>query len=270
MPRCSWCGEERRRASHRRPVDGCVAKGGQTCNRVTAKCGNCRAPHFAQAAQASVCPRKREARQAARGRRSPPPNAGSGVLPRMTRPRALWHRLRARWGWKGSAGRRWRRPRGWRGSGPWRGTDRMPLFLCLFFCYLFFWREGEGDWDATLGRQGTPGCWGVTAVGDRTRLYLEKPTTATIALRAACSGMENKRKHARPIYILVQLSILRKGNHKRTSSRVLDPRQSHPSLLCAGQSSRSILCTRLSLDPRQYKHPSLFARYTIRNAGLEP
>jgi hypothetical protein len=48
----------------------------------------------------------------------------------------------------------------------------------------FFWYEG-----ATMtGQAGRPGC---------AMVYIEKPTTAAMALRAACSGIENKRLHTR-------------------------------------------------------------------------
>ena len=52
------------------PVEGFTAGKGQTCKHVTAKCVNCRGPHFAQA---NDSPKKREAQQEAKGWRSPPP-----------------------------------------------------------------------------------------------------------------------------------------------------------------------------------------------------
>ena len=82
------CGEGRGAVSHKCSVEGCVAKWGQTCHRVTAMCGNCRCrgPHFAQA---NICPKERKVRYEVGGGR-PPLHESSWVLPhrRMTPPSA--------------------------------------------------------------------------------------------------------------------------------------------------------------------------------------
>ena len=74
-PRCARCGQEHGMASHRRPVEGRAARTGQACNPITARRGDCRGSHFAQA---NVFPKKRGVRQAAKGWRSPP-YADNGV-----------------------------------------------------------------------------------------------------------------------------------------------------------------------------------------------
>lgn len=64
VPRCSPCEEGHRAADHRHPIDG--------------KCRNCQGPHLSQA---NVCPEKRDARQVAKGWRSPPPRRQRGTPP---------------------------------------------------------------------------------------------------------------------------------------------------------------------------------------------
>ena len=86
-------------ADHRRPVEGCRAKRGHPCPHVVARCRNCRGKHLSQA---NVSPAKKEARQVAKGWRSPSPHAGSGAPPRRqtARLRAPRRQTGEKWRWK--------------------------------------------------------------------------------------------------------------------------------------------------------------------------
>ena len=72
------------------------------------------------------------------------------------------------------------------------GQDGSWLFLfpfsrCDFPCFSFVLSLLLVVWEAHYDRSG----WS----GHKGRWYIEKPTTATMALRAACSGIANKRSH---------------------------------------------------------------------------
>lgn len=69
-PRCGICAKDHATDDHRCPVEGCRTGRGRPCPHGTARCANCQGPH---GARADVCKAKREARQAARGWRSPSP-----------------------------------------------------------------------------------------------------------------------------------------------------------------------------------------------------
>ena len=68
--KCSICAREHTTSEHRCLVKECRAGRGRLCPHGTAKCANCGGPH---GARADACAAKREARQCARGWRSPPP-----------------------------------------------------------------------------------------------------------------------------------------------------------------------------------------------------
>ena len=76
-----------------------------------------------------------------------------------------------------------------------RGVQARPrMYLSFVFSFVvvlssfsFLLVVWEAHYDR-LGRSGRKGRW-----------YIEKPTTAAMALRAACSGIENKRSHTHSI-----------------------------------------------------------------------
>jgi hypothetical protein len=72
-PRCSLCAGDHHTKDHKCPVTGCKAKKGYPCPHMVPKCCNCKGPH---SAQANACKAKGEARQLARGWRSPSPRRG--------------------------------------------------------------------------------------------------------------------------------------------------------------------------------------------------
>ena len=73
--RCALCAEKHHTDKHKCPVEGCFVVKGQACAHVVAKCPNCRDP---RTAQPKLCPKTKEAREAGRGWRSPPPLSRRG------------------------------------------------------------------------------------------------------------------------------------------------------------------------------------------------
>ena len=69
-PKCSLCAKELTTSEHRCLVEGCRVGRGLLCPHGTAKCANYGGTH---GARADACAAKREARQCARGWRTPPP-----------------------------------------------------------------------------------------------------------------------------------------------------------------------------------------------------
>ena len=74
-PRCALCVRDHLTTDRRCPVEGCGVGGGRPCPHWVAKCANCGGSH---GARADACAAKREARLAARGWRSPPPECRRG------------------------------------------------------------------------------------------------------------------------------------------------------------------------------------------------
>ena len=83
-PRCSICAEDYTTQNHWCSVEGCRAGRGRGCPHETAKCANCKGPHWARA---EACAAKKEARQLAWRWKSPP-------------------RPRREWAWRGTAPKR--------------------------------------------------------------------------------------------------------------------------------------------------------------------
>ena len=187
-PKCALCAKDHLTTDHQCPVEGYKMGKGYPCPHGTAKCANCGEAH---GAQADACAAKREARLSARGWWSPsPPRREKGAeAPQLPRGMERW----ARWGPKrGSNPAR----RVWRSRGPGGEISLCFLFLvcrCGFFFFLCLAELGEKAIREPIilsvfgrGRDSVKGGkMGCCPRGQR--------QAAAIALRAACSGIANKR-----------------------------------------------------------------------------